>query len=781
MGNKRPLVVGIDLGTTFCSVAYIDPGTSRPALLMIGEDYDEYVPSMIAVSDGAIVAGKAAFDLFMAGDETRVARLFKRDIGLDKPFLKLADKALSAQDCTEQLLRYLKAGVEANVPEAEVTSAVITVPANFNSARRKATLQAAEAAGIQVLRLINEPTAALLAHAEMYKDIDLSAPGRYLVFDFGGGTLDVTAATTGLPVEGLADADDGTPIKVVNSRGRDVGGMDIDQTLFKELLSKFQERHGFDPSVGHPEVQQQLMGLAIRMKEALSRNDRFPVNWAWQGKTLELTFSRARFRELVEPLLSRAFGAVDLVLSEEKWSYTELNRIFLIGGSCLIPFVKEHFLEQVEADKVWLRPQDCRKMVAYGAALTPQFVTLSEKASKSLKETVGDQELVPEDPMIGREPAPYSIGIVAVDPETRALVNSQILPRKTPVPTEGQHQKIFATSSDDQDTLELVVLQGESRRPDQNVLIGRFRFEGLTRRPKGATQVQVTIDYDLDHNVVVTASEVDRVGHSIHQKVLAEGLNANLKGILAEMTSQLSEATKGNEMASLDAVFIMDTTGSMFPCISRLKEALTNMLDRLQQSIPGFRLALVGYSDHDQDEPEPFLLRVFDFSQDVPALQGEIARMRPTYGGDNPEAVEDALHAAGRLSWNPAARKAVVLVGDAPPHGVGAPDDYFAHGCPNGHVWEDQVQTLLKQGVMFFTVLAYDKEPDPTARRIWQDLAQRSEGKYFEFKDIKDIPLVLEACCAVRAGVLEKWLTTLPAETRKKVTASGGLAVGSVN
>lgn len=767
MGNKRPLVVGIDLGTTFCSVAYIDPGTSKPALLMIGDDYDEYVPSMVAVSDGELTAGKSAMDLFMTGEDSRVARLFKRDIGVDKPYLKLGDKNLVSQDCTEQLLRYLKAGAESNLPDAEITSAVITVPANFNSARRKATLQAAESAGIQVLRLINEPTAALLAHAEMYKDIDLSAPGRYLVFDFGGGTLDVTAATTGgIPREGSEageDVDDGTPIKVVNSRGRDVGGMDIDLALFKELVAKFQEKHGFDPTVGHPEVQSQLMGLAIRMKEALSRSDRFPVNWSFQGRTLELSFTRARYRELVDSLLARAFGAVELVLSEEKWSFTDLNRIFLIGGSCLIPFVKEHFLEHVEADKVWLRPQDCRKMVAYGAALTPQYVTMSEKATAA----VGVPE--PEQPVIGKEPAPYSIGIVAVDADTRSLVNSQILPRKTPVPTEGQHSKLFSTSSDNQETLELVVLQGESRRPDQNVLIGRFRFEGLTRRPKGETQVKVTIDYDLDHNVVVNAEEVDRPGHVIRQKVLAEGLNANLKGILSEMTQQLSEATRVTELAQLDAVFIMDTTGSMFPLISRLKEALASMLDRLQQSIPGFRLALIGYSDHDQEEPEPFLLRVIDFSQDVPALQGEIARMRPTYGGDNPEAVEDALNAATRLSWNPSARRAVVLVGDAPPHAVGAPDDYFATGCPNGFVWEDQVQMLLKQGVMFFTVLAYDKAPDPTAQRIWKDLAQRSEGKYFEFKDIKDIPLVLEACCAVRAGVLDKWLTTLPAETRKKV------------
>ncbi|MFM7201452.1 MAG: Hsp70 family protein [Myxococcota bacterium] len=773
MANKRSLVVGIDLGTTFCSVAYIDPGTSRPALMMVGDDYDEYVPSLVTVADGELVAGKAAWDRFMTGDEGQVARLFKRDIGVEKPFLKFGDKALHALDCTTELLRYLKRGAEANLPDAEISSAVITVPANFNSARRKATLQAAEAAGLQVLRLINEPTAALLAHAEMYKDIDLHQPGRYLVFDFGGGTLDVTAATTSLEGQGLADSEDGTPIKVVNSRGRDVGGMDIDQALYRELLAQFQEKHGFDPSVGHLEVQQQLMGLAIRMKEALSRSDRFPVNWAFQGKTLEFTLSRARYRELVEPILARAFGAVDLVMSEEKWSWNDVTRIFLIGGSCLIPFVKEHFLEYVGADKVWLRPQDCRKMVAYGAAMTPTLVTMSDKATAAVEAlgTVVDSD----ETLIGKEPAPYSIGIVAVDPETRALVNSQILPRKTLVPTEGQLHRIFSTSSDQQETLELVVLQGESRRPDQNVLIGRFRFEGLTKRPKGQTQVRVTIDYDLDHNVQVTAEEVDRPGHTIKHRVLAEGLNANLKGILAEMTAQLSEATRAQELAPLDAVFIMDTTGSMFPVISRLKEALASMLDRLQQSIPGFRLALIGFSDHDQEEPEPFLLRVIDFSQDVPALQGEIARLRPTYGGDNPEAVEDALHAATRLSWSPHARRAIVLVGDAPPHGVGAPDDYFASGCPNGLVWEDQVQALLKLGVMFFTVLAYDREPDPTARRLWQELATRSEGKYFEFKEMANIPLVLEACCAVRAGVLEKWLTTLPAEVRRKVASSVSL------
>ncbi len=761
MGNRRPLVVGIDLGTTYCSVAYIDPGTGRPALMMIGEDYDEYVPSMVAVRDGELVAGKAAADLLLTGDDPNVAWMFKRDIGRDKPYLRVGDRTLDAQACTEVLLRHLKTGAEANFPDMEITGAVVTVPANFNSARRKATLQAAEAAGLNVIRLINEPTAALLAHADMYRDIDLETPGRYLVFDFGGGTLDVTAAVTG-----QQGTEDGTPVQVVNSRGRDVGGMDIDRALTRELIDQFKERHGIDPTAGHPEVYQQLNNLAIRVKEGLSRSDKFLVSWAWQGKALEFTLSRQRYHELVERVLNRAFGAVEMVLTEESWSFTDIDRVFLIGGTCLVPFVKEYFQDRLEADRVWLRPQDCRKMVAYGAALTPARVALGEERP------LPDGTPVQEEPLITREPAPYSIGIVAVDPETGALVNSQILPRKTLVPTEGKYSKEFTTSSDDQDTLELVVLQGESRKPEQNVLIGRIRFEGLTPRKMGQTRVRVTIDYDLDHKVQVTAEEVDRPGHKVAQTVLAEGLNANLKGILAEMSGQLDPARRATETSALDAVFIFDTTGSMFPCISRVKEALGQMLDRLQRTVTGFRLALIGYSDHDQDEPEPFLVKVTDFSQDHPALQGEIARMKPTYGGDNPEAVEDALHAANRLSWSPNSRRAIVLVGDAPPHGVGAPDDYFEDGCPLGYVWEDEVEALLQKGVVFYTVLAHDREPDPTARRIWQDLANRSGGKYFELEDISDIALLLEACVAVRAGVLDTWLTTLPAEIRQRVASS---------
>ncbi len=761
MANKRPLVVGVDLGTTYCSVACIDPGTGRPALLMIGDDFDEYVPSMVAARGDEIVAGKAAADLFLTGDEVNVARMFKRDIGRDRPYLGVPGGTLDAQACTAELLRYLRTGAEANLPDTTITGAVVTVPANFNSARRKATLQAAEAAGLPVIRLINEPTAALLAHAEMYKDIDIDTPGRYLVFDFGGGTLDVTAAITG-----QTGTEDGTPIQVVNSRGRDVGGMDIDRALTKALIDQFKDRHGIDPTAGHPEVYHQLTALAVRVKEGMSRSDKFPVSWAWQGKALEFTLSRQRYFELVERILDRAFGAVEMVLTEESWSFTDLDRVFLIGGSCLVPFVREYFQERVEADRVWLRPQDCRKMVAYGAALTPARVALA-----------GERGLPPgapqqESSLITREPAPYSIGIVALDPDTGQLVNSQILPRKTLVPTEGKYSKTFATSSDGQDTLELVVLQGESRKPEHNVLIGRIRFEGLTPRPKGGTRVKVTIDYDLDHNVQVTAEELDRPGHSVAQTVLAEGLNANLKGILAEMSGQLDPARRATETSSLDAVFIFDTTGSMFPCISRVKEALGQMLDRLQKTVTGFRLALIGYSDHDQDEPEPFLVEVTDFSRDHPALQGEIARMRPTYGGDNPEAVEDALHAANGLSWSPDSKRAIVLVGDAPPHGVGAPDDAFEDGCPLGHVWEDEVEALLEKGVVFYTVLAYDRQPDPTAKRIWQALADRSGGKYFELDDISDIALLLEACVAVRAGVLDTWLTTLPAEIRQRVASS---------
>jgi molecular chaperone DnaK len=159
MPKRRAVVVGIDLGTTFCSVAAIDPGTEKPALLMVGEDYDEYVPSAVGIRNGEMVAGKPAQDLYLTGDNTNVARLFKRDIGRDKPYLVLGDTPLDAGACTTALLQYLKEGTEANLPDAEITGAVITVPANFNAARRKATLEAAEAAGINVVRLINEPTA----------------------------------------------------------------------------------------------------------------------------------------------------------------------------------------------------------------------------------------------------------------------------------------------------------------------------------------------------------------------------------------------------------------------------------------------------------------------------------------------------------------------------------------------------------------------------------------------------------------------------------------------
>jgi len=611
MGENSPVVAGIDLGTTYCSVASIDPDTTRPMLLMVGDDFDEYVPSMVAVKDGTLLVGKAAQDLHLTGDHTQVARLFKRTLGRNTQLLQLGRQILRPQDCATELLRHLKEGAEANLSGMVIETIVLTVPANFNAARRKATLDAAEAAGLKVLRLINEPTAALLAHATLHRDMDLEAFGRHIVFDFGGGTLDVTAA-----ISGQRGTEDGTPILVASSLGRDVGGMDIDQLLVKELIEAFKARHGVDPTVGHPEVTQQLNALAIRLKEGLSHRERIPVQWAWEGKGLELLLSRHRFREITQSVLSRAFGAVDGVLQAEGWTWEDLDRLLLIGGSSLVPFVREYFLEKLPRDRISFHPQDCRKMVAYGAALTPYFI--------------------------------------AADRPSR-------------------------------------------RRGPRTLEAGDHRSDAL------------------------------------------------------------------------DVVFILDTTGSMYANIERIKIDLTAIMMRLHRAVPGFRLALIGYSDHDQLESEPFLLQVTDFSEDPSILVAEISKMKATFGGDDPEAVEDALQAAHGLSWCSQARKAIILVGDAPPHGLGAPEDAFPEGCPLGIDWEEAVAGLLDLGVVFYPVLGYETVPDPTAQRIWEDLATRSDGQYYELSDLSNIALLLEATCAARGGGWDTWLAALPAESRAKV------------
>jgi molecular chaperone DnaK len=762
-------VIGIDLGTTFSSVAYINPETKQPELIDIGDSFDEYVPSMIFFKDGDFLIGSEAYRQRAFASEGSLARLFKRKMGTSDIVLRENSIALTATDCSAKLLEYLKQGAEAFFENhhgaTEISDVVITTPANFNEHKRLATIDAAQQAGLKLIQTINEPTAALLALAKRNPQLlELELHGYVMVFDFGGGTLDVSIIEKGRK--------GGPKLKVVTSQGRDRGGLDIDDLIFDELVQAYQK---VDPQFqieARPKAKTDLLDLAIDIKERLSVEPVYPVQWSHDGKTMDFPFSRRQLKDLIQQdVLDEIFATAASALNRKNLRYPDLDKVVLIGGSSLLPFVKEHFAEQVGAENVIFDEQNCRNLVAYGAALITE---------ESLKETgalvrddeeptlIDDEEptLIDDEPPI-IEVAPYSLGIVAYDEERGRLINSVILPQDTPLPTDGNFQKVYQTIRDNQTEATLLVLQGENRNPERNSLIEHVRFEGITPRPAGKSSITVTIDYDPTNLIaVIEAEEVGRPEITIREEILAKGSNENLRSILDEMRRDVESAAAGT--TELDVVFMFDTTGSMNPYIEQVKAHLSRMVGELVEFIPDLRLAIIGYGDHDQDQKEPYVVYPIDFSQDKEKLASDIQKMEQTYGGDTPEAIADALHAATELSWIPSNNKAIILVGDAPPHGEYRGQDAYPN-CPNGFDWKAEFKRLSDDmDVTFYTILCGS---DPDAERVWRQIAEPNDGRFVEFGALEPekIVVLLQGASAKRAGKLDEFKGTIPVEDRKLI------------
>lgn len=465
-------VIGIDLGTTNSCVAVLENGT--PVVIPNAEG-GRTTPSVVAFSkDGERLVGDIA-KRQAAVNADRTFFSIKREMGSTYR-AKIDGKAYTPQEISSMVLKKLKKDAESYLGES-VSEAVITVPAYFNDAQRQATKDAGRIAGLNVLRIINEPTSAALAYG-----LDHGTPQKILVYDLGGGTFDVSIIEIGDNlIEVLATAGD-----------NHLGGDDFDQRLTDYIVSEYKKAERVDLSKDASALQR-VKEEAEKAKIALSANTTTNINLPFiatvhgEAKHLDMNISRATFEQLTADLVERTAGPVSQALNDAGISTGELGMVLLVGGSTRIPAVVEKVRQMTgkEPSKN-LNPDEC---VALGAAVQ------GSKLSGQLMPGSAAAELILMDV------TPLSLSI-----ETVGGVATRLIERNTPIPT--RHSKVFSTAGNFQTSVDIKVLQGERQFAKDNKLLGNFRLGGIKPAMAGVPQIEVTFDIDVNGIVQVSAKDL---------------------------------------------------------------------------------------------------------------------------------------------------------------------------------------------------------------------------------------------------------------------------------
>lgn len=585
--------VGIDLGTTFSAVARIDPITGKP--MVIKNSFGSATtPSVLCFErDGNVLFGEDAKNMQSVGDTNAIA-FFKRSMGKDMFSVDILGKSYNATDLSAILLKKLKEEAESQIDE-RIDAAVITVPAYFTHKERSATIEAGKRAGLEVIAIINEPTAAAFAYGLNEKEEEQTV----LIYDLGGGTFDVTLARINK-----------NEINILGSDGdHELGGKDWDDCIARYLASEFLEKYDVDLSED-PEMVASLLVTAENVKKQLTSKDLVSVPITYQDIRGTIDITEETFEFISQFLIGTTKDVTERLLTSVELNWNQIDGVILVGGSTRMRMVHNYVYEM--SGKPPLGGVNVDEAVALGAAIRANITDKGEAVATigGLLGKIKSNGLSIQGAKAVTDVTAHSLGMISISPDGEEYINSFIIKKNTKIPASNTKPFNLRTRAKDNE-LEVYVLQGEFKRPLDNTIINKYVISKIERTSPPNSVIEVTYEYTA--NGVIEVSAV--------QKETGKKLPIKIEPVPEDMSwSDLSpkDNMTGGEMPSVDVVLAIDLSGSMSGEPTR--KAMKAMDDFVKQMDCDYtRIGIIAFADNTKVILQP--------TDDFKAVHNTISRL----------------------------------------------------------------------------------------------------------------------------------------------------------
>lgn len=563
--------VGIDLGTTFSAVARIDPSTGKP--MVIKNSFGSATtPSVLCFErDGNILFGEDAKNMQSVGDTNAIA-FFKRSMGKDMFSVDILGKTYTATDLSAILLRKLKEEAEEQIGE-KIDAAVITVPAYFTHKERAATIEAGKRAGLEVIAIINEPTAAAFAYGLNEKKEEQTV----LIYDLGGGTFDVTLAHINQ-----------NEISILGSDGdHELGGKDWDDCIARYLTSEFLEKYGVDLS-DDPEMVASLLVTAENVKKQLTSKDMVSVPITYQEIRETIDITEETFESISQFLIGTTKDVTERLMDSIEVNWNQIDGVILVGGSTRMRMIHNYVYEM--SGKPPLSGVNVDEAVALGAAIRANITDKGEAVATigGLFGRTKSSGLSIQGAKAVTDVTAHSLGMISISPDGEEYINSIIIKKNTKIPASNAKPFNLRTRAKDNE-LEVYVLQGEYKRPLDNTIINKYVISKIERTSPPNSVIEVTYEYTA--NGVIEVSAV--------QKETGKKLPIKIEPVPEDMSwTDLSpkDNMTGGDMPSVDVMLAIDLSGSMSGEPTRKAiNAMDNFVKQMDSDYT--RIGIIAFAD----------------------------------------------------------------------------------------------------------------------------------------------------------------------------------------